>query len=373
MRKSRASFPRRPRVALAAAGLGGAAAITCLAVLAASSAVAGSGAVIKVSHAGLVQKPWLKWDKGSCTWKPTNGPANYDLVLRKAPKPMKVILLPEDTVVPFVVLNTRSTQKAAKLAGVELQVISNDYPSQTKPLQAADDAILAKPDVVISANVIDALYPTITPKYQKACIPMIAQYLSPKGFPAFGGNFALTGRLQGEYLVAQAKKKGWPLADVKVVLCQPTDLGSTKDVYDNATKVITAAGVPKSNFTTLDCTGPNPTAWQSKMADWLTSNPDAKHFFAISNNDQRTQSMANAVVNAKRVGQGLLIGAGADDTGRGEIKKNIGVSSVGYFGEAWGDYLIPMAEDIVAGKPIPSFTSPDLKVVDYSNIKKFYP
>jgi ribose transport system substrate-binding protein len=64
---------------------------------------------------------------------------------------------------------------------------------------------------------------------------------------------------------------------------------------------------------------------------------------------------------------------GADGLGVKQIKSGIEMASVAYFPERYGEWLVPILEDILAGNPVPSFTGSGLVIIDKQNVQKYYP
>ena len=69
--------------------------------------------------------------------------------------------------------------------------------------------------------------------------------------------------------------------------------------------------------------------------------------------DERMQGITNAVRRANRKADVLTIATGADGLGIKQIKAGIEMASVAYFPERYGEWLIPIMEDILAGNPVP--------------------
>jgi len=47
--------------------------------------------------------------------------------------------------------------------------------------------------------------------------------------------------------------------------------------------------------------------------------------------------------------------------------------SVAFFGEKFGQWIVPMVEDILAGNPVPSFVGTELVPLTTENIDEYYP
>jgi ribose transport system substrate-binding protein len=49
------------------------------------------------------------------------------------------------------------------------------------------------------------------------------------------------------------------------------------------------------------------------------------------------------------------------------------MASIAFFPERYGEWLIPIMQDILAGNPVPSFTGSGLVAITQDNIDKYYP
>jgi ribose transport system substrate-binding protein len=91
--------------------------------------------------------------------------------------------------------------------------------------------------------------------------------------------------------------------------------------------------------------------------------------------DERMSGMTNAMRKAgKKEGESYLgIASGADELGQTEIKNGHESASIAFFPEKYGEWLIPILEDVMAGNPVPSFVGQGLPVVTKDNIGEYYP
>src|SRR3990172_4912403 len=71
--------------------------------------------------------------------------------------------------------------------------------------------------------------------------------------------------------------------------------------------------------------------------------------------DERMAGMLNAMKKADRLDDILNIASGTDELGQKQIKAGIQQASIGYFPEKYGEWLVPMMQEVMAGKPVPQF------------------
>ena len=83
--------------------------------------------------------------------------------------------------------------------------------------------------------------------------------------------------------------------------------------------------------------------------------------------------MLNAMKQAGRSGDQIDIASGADQLGQEQIKNGVQQASIAYFPEKYGEWLIPILEDVMAGNPVPSFVGQGLPVITQDNINDYYP
>src|SRR5215813_13569233 len=108
-------------------------------------------------------EPWLLSDKASCSFKPTDKhPTSYTGQLRKAGTGgPRIVYTTADTTLPVMKTINGSFLKYSKESGADMTMLSNEYPSKTKPILLAKQVAAMKPDVVISNFWIPELYPQV--------------------------------------------------------------------------------------------------------------------------------------------------------------------------------------------------------------------
>ena len=177
----------------------------------ASAKLTAAGPVVATATYQSIKGPWLVWDESTCGFKATNThPATYRAVLRKDDPPLSVVYTPEATTFPVDPIINGSFKSAAAKSGIKLSQLSNDYPSTSRPINVANQAVQIKADVVVSANVLSNLYPQIQEIYKKGCVPMINMFNLPgttDPAPGFQSGYIAQGIGMGSAAVAIAKKK----------------------------------------------------------------------------------------------------------------------------------------------------------------------
>ena len=363
-------------------------AITATAFCAASVADARSGAngvglklgkVVNTIGVGSSIGPWLVWNRDSCSYQATQShPKAYVATVRKVVGgPTKIGYMHYGDTDPFGVANSKSMKKMAALAGLQLDVYNLKYPSTTEPLSQARTAVLKKDPGVIQAQQLDSLSNAFLDIVQKkGCIPTVQMYLKVANVPSFGAVWADSGTTQGVWLAQQAKAKGWAPKDTALVECTDPDVGSSVNImFDTAPKALVANGfaIPSGNVFKIICKYSQTQSAQVNVTAWFTGHPNFKHVMINTIDDERMQGAINALKQNNRFKDTLTISTGCDGLGQKQIRAGLEGASIGYFPERYGEWLVPILEDVMAGNPVPSFTGSKLFVITKANIGKYYP
>ena len=283
-----------------------------------------------------------------------------------------------------VLLVNPSMRRAAEANGVELLLLNNAYPSTTQPLDNADTCVTRGADIVISFNVFAEIAPAIMAKYNEAKIPVIAVDVAHPGSVFYGADNCKTGTLAGEFAVQWAKDHNWPLNELVVLTGSDPAVGGAPTCRNTGfVDAIKAAvpDLPAGNIHDVDMRTGELGAIAGAIAattDWLTGNPDAKYIVATSINDDRAYGIAQAMTQAGRGDSkvdGIVIGKNAETAALNAIRAGDSplVGTVSFFGNRYGDYLVPLALDVLAGKPVPSIVSVPHEVISKANIDTYYP
>jgi ribose transport system substrate-binding protein len=337
------------------------------------------GQVVKSTPAGATVGPWYVWNASTCSYQTAKGPHPkvYIAKIRKVVGgPTTLGYLHYGDTDPFGVANSRSFSKAGALAGLKFNRYNLKYPSETEPLVQARNAITRKEPAVLEGNLVPALNQAFFKILEKdGCIPPVGLYNRTPAVPSFGAVWADAGVFQGKWLAQAAKARGWKPSDTALVAC--TDPSAGEDVnslFPAAESALKASGynLPKSNIFHIICKYSATESAQIKLTDWLTAHPNFKHILTNAIDDERTQGEINALKQTDRLKDALTIASGADPLGQKQIRVGDQSASVAYFPEKWGDWAIPMIEDMMAGKPVPYFVGPKLVVITKANIGKYY-
>jgi ribose transport system substrate-binding protein len=295
-----------------------------------------------------------------------------------------ICFTPESEEFDFDLKVNPSMRNAAEAAGVELLVFNNAYPSTTQPLQNADACVTREPDLVVSFNVFAEITEAIMSKYNAENIPVIAVDVTHPGSVFWGADNCMTGRLAAQFAADWAVEHMWPEEEMVVLTGLDPAVGGAPACRNTAFTDFfkeNMPAIPDENYFDVDMRtaelGPNAGALAA-TTDWLTANPNAKYIVATSINDDRAFGIASAMAQADRgdpTVDGVVVGKNADAIALDAIREGNSplVGTVSFFPERYGDFMIPLALDILAGNPVPSIVRVPHEVISIDNIDTYYP
>jgi ribose transport system substrate-binding protein len=338
------------------------------------------GDELGAAEVNSVEGPWLVWNKESCAYEEaTEHPETYAASIRQVVGgPTQIGYMHYGDVDPFGVANSKSMADVAKQVGFQLNTYTLKFPSESEPLTQARNSVLKKDAGVIQAQQVSSVSDAFLKILQTdGCIPPVQMYLKTPMVPAFGAVWKDVGAAQGTWLAEQALAKGWTPEDTALVQCTDPTLGEdVNSMFPAAPEALAAGGfaLADDHVFPIKCEF-TPQKAQVPVTDWLTAHPDYAHIMMTTVDDERMSGMTNAMRKAgKKEGEDYLgIASGTDELGQKEIKNGHESASIAFFPEKYGEWLIPMLEDVLAGNPVPSFVGQGLPVITRDNIGEFYP
>jgi len=344
--------------------------LAVIAVVSAAATASVSAAPISTVTAGTSGK-WVKYDMSTCKYVPTKSlGTKYTAVLTKAAKPYKVAWGTQDTVFPFTILLNKDIAKQAAAAGMSLKVWDNkgndQSVSSTQPIINAQQIVAYKPDINLWMNTLGPLTAKSMSLFNaaKPCIPTIQFYISPgQNAIYFGNSQPQQGIAAADYAAPIIKKRGWDLAKTWIVSTGSVsafgnDPGSPQERITYFTTELRKLlpGIPANQVTLLDCnTTPD---CRTAMADWITAHPQAKYITGATVYDIRSLGAYAALKAAGFKDNAVLVGNGLEPAAKALVDGNdpIMVSTLDPGEQNGGKYVLALAEDILAGKPVPTGT-----------------
>ena len=199
---------------------------TVVAVLGAGLSVtapAAEGEIVAEREYFAVKGPWLVWKQDQCAFVETDEhPETYRGVLRKSgPEGLSLVYTTAETSLVVSKTINGSFEKYAELAGIDMKMFSNQFPSKTKPIEVAQQAAALRPAVVISSVWIPDLYPRIGKTYERECVPFLNMFdfRIPFTVPGFQAGFVASGLALADGIIQVVRERGWAAEDTWMVIC----------------------------------------------------------------------------------------------------------------------------------------------------------
>jgi hypothetical protein len=332
-----------------------------------SSAHAEESEVVATRNYFGFTEPWLLWDEASCSFKPTDKhPTDYKGELRKVSTGgPRIVYTTADTTLPVMKTINGSFLKYAEQSGADMTMLSNEYPSKTKPILLAKQVAAMNPDVVISNFWIPELYPQVGKTYLDACVPFLNMHAFKIDFlvPGFQNSYPATGLALADGVIKLVREKNWPVEETWLMVCGTPIIakgeGTLEDVLRHFTaRIESELQIPKERQSgILDCKEDADGA-RVVATDWLTAHPDAKRVIAVYWNDLIAHAMAQAL-KGKGYTPDTAIAAGGDasDAALEVMTQPDSILQVNADKDfpTWGIIALSMAQDVAAGRPVPSF------------------
>jgi ribose transport system substrate-binding protein len=345
-------------------------------VLGAACAVApllpafGAPQTISTIEPGSTSDAWVVWDKLSCTYKPAvKHPDKWVAVLRKPARPMRLGFGEQGEGQVLLDAFNASMKAVTAQVGIELIIGNYNLPSTTDAVTQAQAIALRGPSVVVSFNVLTAVMQAVNGNYSRGCVPIIQVTAPAPNTIVFGASNSDVGKTEGNYLAAYVKQHNWQPATVTVLGLQSPGLGESIGLRIGDCQRAVQAALPGVKVDNLASVSPSTADAQTKTTDWLTAHPNDHHVLVCSIADIFAIGAANAFKGANRSDDGVVMGAGGGADATTTIKA--GGPMVGTVDFGWGrygEYLVPLAEDVFEGKPVPTEIHQQLRVLDKSNI-----
>jgi ABC-type sugar transport system substrate-binding protein len=330
--------------------------------------------VIASATFDVTSPEYLKWSKETCQFEPAEGKGPYVAEVRKSDTPIRIVFTPEEQTNPVFVAQAKKLVELGKQANVEVTVLDNAFPDTMRPVQNADQAVQMKVDLVLSELIMPDLNPAVQQKYKDACIPMVNIFGMPK-YPYPAPTIQAIHRENGVTMAKAAidiiKAKGWSADQIWIVSCgdpvTATGPGTAEDLMLGFADTVKAAfGIPDDHISpVLVCSQANgPLGSKEAVTDWLTAHPNAKYVVASAWNDVKAFGMAQALEAAGYTSENALTAGRDANTEQLAAMKAGSILQVNLdlkLIDGWPVAMIGVAQDILAGKPVPAKNVPAAK------------
>jgi ribose transport system substrate-binding protein len=261
---------------------------------------------------------------------------------------------------------------AAEREQFELIVVDNRYDSR-KALRNADRLVKERVDLAIVFQADEIVAQEIASKFLHAGIPLIAIDIPHPGATYFGADNYRAGVMAGHHLANWANKH-WEGAVDEVLILEVARAGSlpqarVRGMIDG----LEAIRERCHRVVTLDGDGDFARSQEVVRAYLRTSS--ARRILIGAATDPSALGALRAFEEAGRQLNCVAVGQNADLEGRSELRSpgTRLIGSVAYFPERYGDMVMCLARDILAGKSTPSAVFMRHQLVTRENVNSIYP
>ena len=239
----------------------------------------------------------------------------------------------------------------------------------------ADSFINQGVDLAIEFQTDEKFGPALMEKFKARNIPVIAIDIPHPGAVYFGANNYKAGLIGGEAAGKYAVEHWGGKVD-KVLSLELPQSGEVpakrmKGQLDGIKKHVKIA---EKDILHLDSKN---TLEESKrvVGNVLNTMPNAHHILVVTINDGTALGVIAALEIAGRKADAVVFAQGADRSGRQEIRKpgSSFIGAVAYFPERYGDYIIPLAQDLLSGKKCKPENFVDHVLITRDNMDEYYP
>ena len=321
-------------------------------------------------------KLW-KYDFATAKYTPTEGDAqSYVLNLVKPDKTFTLAHMDGWATNPFAIPIAKGIAKLAKDLGLKLIYCDAEFKPE-KAISCAEILASQKPDFVIAGNWQGGAAAAIMAIFDKAKIPAASIDVSHPNAVFFGAsNYAsgvVGGKAAGEYA-----KANWDCKDVWIFMGENLEEGEAADLrlvgFADGVQEVCGA-LPADRIDRMRLSAGTADQAITVTTDWLTAHPEAKHILSTTIDDERANGMAKAFVATKR--DGMVVGQGCDSVGIAVVKmapasENRFLGCAAYYPEKYGDYLVSIALDVMAGKAVPQEIHMEHTFLDHDTIGTVY-
>lgn len=310
------------------------------------------------SSPGSTSSNWVKYDKSKCALVSTPAPNNFPwrADLRSTPG-LRIGWGTQNEGIAVVDLANIGMKTNVATAGGEYLFANYAVPDGAKLIDGVNSIVARKADVVASWNLTAATMENMMSIYTKACIPVIQISVRAPGAVLFGPDNTLVGQFQGKGLLAFAKKKNWgrvgsvPVTALAVV--NPTS-GASVNQRPNECVALIKKTFPTAIVKQLTVLNQTTAEGRTKMADWLTANPGDRRVLACTEADTTAFGIASA-----SDARGRLVGVGGVGGSKNPGGTFVGTVDFGFVN--YGSWVVPLAQDLAAGRAVPAELAPALR------------
>ncbi len=321
------------------------------------AASGGSGEIVWTAPSSGNSDDWVAWSTDSCSYVAASEHPDVWVADAEASDGSLVVGFgAQDTVNEVNISMNESMDAAASKAGVELAVADYKFPSTSDPISAAQSLVVRDPAVVVSNNQLEDLLDSVNEIFTAECIPVVQVVTASEGTVLFGPSNAGMGELEGARLVEFAQAQGWTADDTTLITTFYPAAGPEVALRASVCADVVKAAFPGISSVDHDTNSTTSLELQNNFTDVLTANPDATNILNCTVADLWALANAEALKVTDRHTTAAVTGvnggsAVTDAIAEGDTAL---IGSVDLGAASWGDFWIPLAQDIAAGLPVPA-------------------
>ena len=266
-------------------------------------------------------------------------------------------------------------QTAASSGNIDL-ILGDNRLDPAAAIQVADRFLEQNLDLVIEYQVDEATGDLIVHRFQRAGIPVIAVDIPMVGATYFGVDNYVAGKMAGVEL-GQVIDKRWGGVFEHLIVVEQERTGKLlamriQGQIDGLRE--TLPPFPDTKMIRLDFDNTVEGSY-NVMRETLDQIPTTDRIAVVCFNDDAAIGVLRAAEQSGHINNLLLAGQGADRRLRLEMRKQntAVVGSTAYCPECYGEYLVPLALDILSGKAAAPAHYVEHFFVHPGNVNELYP
>ena len=269
---------------------------------------------------------------------------------------------------------TESLRRSATAADIELLILDNED-SSSVALRNADTFVRERVDLVIESQTDTRIAGQIGSRFHAAATPVIALEIPHPQTIFYGANNSQAGLIAGRYLARWAEAHWQGQVDELLLLELPKagQVPNTRILGAMLGVIERLVWLPERQIKILRTSGHYENTMALTRAHLRRSRSERILVAAI--NDPCALGALQAFRDAGREEHCAIVGHNASPESHVELSQRGSrlIGSVGYFPERYGEGVIPLALDLLSGRPVPPATFVRHEMVTQSNLRTFYP
>ncbi|MCL1855141.1 MAG: sugar ABC transporter substrate-binding protein [Clostridia bacterium] len=275
------------------------------------------------------------------------------------------------TTVDFLRIVGESMERAAEENGVKILVAESAFETE-RILANVESLLMQGANVIVDFNVNAEVGGSLVDYCGERGVPVVGIDVAYPGVGDDGWFFGANNQMAGEtagWGLAQAIKAKWDSEIEYLVLFFNSENGDLvklrlTGIADGLRKE--GIDLPEENVVLIDMGGgcsDTTLVSNQKMTDWLTAHPDAKKIGVGTVNPETGQGVFSAVQTANRDSDVFIVtnNNAFQTLAAFEQGENCWVGGSAFYPNKYGDYVVPLCVDILAGN------NPDkIQVIDHS-------